>query len=191
MSRSCEFCSGDIHELTRTRNHVWIGCRRCQRSWREELDAASVASGEPAHPMAASVSFQESTFGPYVTAAAAVAVAFAVRWALRPLIGNAKPVLVIHACRYGRGVVRRSWPGTGSDNCRRTSRQSLLPPDVRGAKSSELPYERLSSISMNSGRTKVWATRLIAPKATSIGTDPVKCRARLGGLLKLYYREAV
>ena len=31
---------------------------------------------------------------------------------------------------------------------------------------------------------------LIAPKTTSIGTDPVKCRARLGGLLKFYYREA-
>ena len=31
---------------------------------------------------------------------------------------------------------------------------------------------------------------LIAPKTTSIGTDPIKCRARLGGLLKFYYREA-
>jgi putative transposase len=31
---------------------------------------------------------------------------------------------------------------------------------------------------------------LIAPKTMSIGTDPVKCRARLGGLLKFYYREA-
>jgi hypothetical protein len=31
---------------------------------------------------------------------------------------------------------------------------------------------------------------LIAPKTTSIGTDPVKCRPRLGGLLTFYYREA-
>jgi putative transposase len=31
---------------------------------------------------------------------------------------------------------------------------------------------------------------LIAPKTTSIGTGPVRCRARLGGLLKFYYREA-
>ena len=31
---------------------------------------------------------------------------------------------------------------------------------------------------------------LIAPKTTSIGTGPVTCRARLGGLLKFYDREA-
>jgi hypothetical protein len=31
---------------------------------------------------------------------------------------------------------------------------------------------------------------LIAPKTTSIGTGPVMCRARLGGVLKFYYREA-
>ena len=31
---------------------------------------------------------------------------------------------------------------------------------------------------------------LIAPKTTAIGTGPVRCRARLGGLLKFYYREA-
>src|ERR1700681_4461809 len=31
---------------------------------------------------------------------------------------------------------------------------------------------------------------LIAPKPTSVGTGPVTCRSRLGGLLKFYYREA-
>jgi transposase InsO family protein len=31
---------------------------------------------------------------------------------------------------------------------------------------------------------------LIAPKTAAIGTGPVICRARLGGLLKFYYREA-
>ena len=31
---------------------------------------------------------------------------------------------------------------------------------------------------------------LIAPKITSIGEGPVRCRERLGGLLKFYYREA-
>ena len=31
---------------------------------------------------------------------------------------------------------------------------------------------------------------LISPKTTSIGTGPVKCRERLGGLLNFYYREA-
>ena len=31
---------------------------------------------------------------------------------------------------------------------------------------------------------------LIAPKTTTIGQGPVRCRERLGGLLKFYYREA-
>ena len=30
---------------------------------------------------------------------------------------------------------------------------------------------------------------LIAPKITSIGRGPVRCRERLGGLLKFYYRD--
>ena len=32
--------------------------------------------------------------------------------------------------------------------------------------------------------------KLIAPKTTLIGTGPIKCRERLGGLLRFYYREA-
>jgi len=47
MSRSCEFCGGEIQEFARTRNHVWIGCRHCLRSWREDLDAASAAADPP------------------------------------------------------------------------------------------------------------------------------------------------
>jgi hypothetical protein len=31
---------------------------------------------------------------------------------------------------------------------------------------------------------------LIDPKTRSIGTGPVTCRTRLGGVLKFYYREA-
>ena len=31
---------------------------------------------------------------------------------------------------------------------------------------------------------------LIAPKTTSIGPGPVRCRERLFGVLKFYYREA-
>ena len=31
---------------------------------------------------------------------------------------------------------------------------------------------------------------LLAPKTTVIGTGPIECRERLGGLLKFYYREA-
>jgi hypothetical protein len=30
----------------------------------------------------------------------------------------------------------------------------------------------------------------IAPKTTSIGTGPVRCQVRLGGVLKFYYRDA-
>jgi len=32
--------------------------------------------------------------------------------------------------------------------------------------------------------------QLIAPKITSISRGPVRCRERLGGVLKFYYREA-
>ena len=31
---------------------------------------------------------------------------------------------------------------------------------------------------------------LFAPKTTAIGTGPIECRERLGGVLKFYYREA-
>jgi hypothetical protein len=31
---------------------------------------------------------------------------------------------------------------------------------------------------------------LIAPMTTAIGTGPITCRERLGGVLKFYYREA-
>ena len=31
---------------------------------------------------------------------------------------------------------------------------------------------------------------LIAPQATVTGTGPLKCRERLGGVLKFYYRDA-
>jgi hypothetical protein len=33
-------------------------------------------------------------------------------------------------------------------------------------------------------------TSLVLPKTTVIGTGQMKCRERLGGLLKFYYREA-
>ena len=32
--------------------------------------------------------------------------------------------------------------------------------------------------------------KLLAPKTTVIGTGPIECRERLGGLLTFYYREA-
>ncbi len=32
--------------------------------------------------------------------------------------------------------------------------------------------------------------KLIAPKTTLLGPGPVRCRERLGGVLKFYYREA-
>jgi transposase InsO family protein len=32
--------------------------------------------------------------------------------------------------------------------------------------------------------------KLIAPTTTVIGTGPIECRERLGGLLRFYYREA-
>jgi len=34
------------------------------------------------------------------------------------------------------------------------------------------------------------SNELIAPQTTVIGTGQMKCRERLGGMLKFYYREA-
>jgi transposase InsO family protein len=34
------------------------------------------------------------------------------------------------------------------------------------------------------------SNNLIAPKTTVIGTGPIECRERLGGLLRFYYRAA-
>src|SRR5579862_9145942 len=108
MSRSCEFCLGEVHELARARNDVWIGCRRCQRSWREHLDTAAATGDESGLPMPAKVRFQKSTTGQYVTPAVAVALAFSLWLALKPLIGNTSPFLlstpaVMVAAWYGVG----------------------------------------------------------------------------------------
>jgi signal transduction histidine kinase/ActR/RegA family two-component response regulator len=95
MSRSCEFCGGDsIEEFARTRNHVWIGCRQCQRSWREVFDATVDVTDASHPPVPEKVRFRESIFGQYLMAAAAVALAFSLRLALKPLIGNASPFLL-------------------------------------------------------------------------------------------------
>jgi signal transduction histidine kinase len=103
MSLPCEFCGGKIHELARARNHIWVCCRHCQRSWREDLDGASVTDAESEPP---APSFRESTMGQYVTAGMAVALAFSVRLALKPFIGDASPFLlftpaVLVAAAYG------------------------------------------------------------------------------------------
>jgi hypothetical protein len=60
-------------------------------------------------------------------------------------------------------------------------------PSAKGT--SGLRSERLSSTIMRSPHQGL-GNELIAPKTTAIGTDPVTCRARLGGLLKFYYRQA-
>ena len=92
MSRSCEFCGSEIQEFARSRNYAWIGCRHCQRSWREDLDAAS-AMVPPGSAPSARERFHESNVGRYVVAAAAVGLAFSVRLAAKPLIENASPFL--------------------------------------------------------------------------------------------------
>jgi signal transduction histidine kinase/ActR/RegA family two-component response regulator len=108
MSEPCEFCGEQIHELARTRNHVWISCRHCQRSWREDLDPATSAAAESEPSTPAKASFQESTAGRYLNATVAVALAFAVRLALKPVIGNASPFLL-----FTPAVMLAAWCGGG------------------------------------------------------------------------------
>jgi hypothetical protein len=51
------------------------------------------------------------------------------------------------------------------------------------------PHDNLFTIIMKNGRTGFWGTS-IAPRTAVGGTGPMKCRERLGGLLKFYNREA-
>ena len=57
-------------------------------------------------------------------------------------------------------------------------------------RTSGLPSARSSIIIMRNGRTRVWATSSSRPRPRRSGTGPVRCRERLGGVLKFYYREA-
>jgi len=111
MSQTCEFCGGEIQQLARTRNHLWIACRRCRRSWREDLDSASFFTNEPEPAASGKRTFLESTLGQYAVACAAVMFAFSVRLALKPLTGDASPFLL-----FTPAVMVAAWyagPGPG------------------------------------------------------------------------------
>jgi len=106
MSRSCEFCGGELQELARTRNHVWVGCRHCQRSWQENIDAVPTTTPDvPVRPRT-NGRFQESMVSRYMLAAGAVAVAFFVRWALKPVVGDTSPFLL-----FTPAVMVAAWYG--------------------------------------------------------------------------------
>ena len=105
MSRTCEFCGGDVYELARARNHVWSDAVTVS-SRREDIDAASVKTMEEGPTIRANARFHESPVGRYVIAATAIAVAFAIRLALKPLIGNASPFLL-----FTPAVMVAAWYG--------------------------------------------------------------------------------
>jgi signal transduction histidine kinase/CheY-like chemotaxis protein len=105
MPRTCEFCGGELCELARTRNHVWIGCRHCLRSWRDDIGAAATTTTAPRR-VHANARLHESSVGRYVIAGAAVCVAFAIRLALKPLIDNASPFLL-----FTPSVMVAAWYG--------------------------------------------------------------------------------
>ena len=82
--------------LARTGQHVWLGCRDCHRSWR----AAWVGSGSelpvvPPIPKAERTAWTDGSIvkGSLLTIGA-VSLAFTVRLALKPIIGEASPFLV-------------------------------------------------------------------------------------------------
>ena len=93
MSRSCEFCGGELEEYARSRNRVWIGCRRCLRSWREDLNGARATAHEPVPKPHVVSTFLHSSIGRYAVAVVASGLAFAIRIAADPLIGSASPFL--------------------------------------------------------------------------------------------------
>jgi signal transduction histidine kinase/ActR/RegA family two-component response regulator len=92
----CEFCGGGAEELARTRKYVWVGCRDCHRSWRVD---APVNSSAPvlARPLTAktfSLGGDMAASRGTLLALLAVTLAFAVRAALKPAIGDASPFLM-------------------------------------------------------------------------------------------------
>ena len=91
----CEFCGGRAEELGRTQRFVWIGCNDCHRSWKDAIDA--VAGSPLIGPATATALNRRPGFSArhgFLLAAVAVAIAFGVRLAVKPLIGNASPFLV-------------------------------------------------------------------------------------------------
>ena len=61
---------------------------------------------------------------------------------------------------------------------------------TRRERTSGPPSARSWITIMRNGRTKVWATSSSRPRQRRLGHGPVRCRERLGGVLKFYYREA-
>jgi signal transduction histidine kinase/CheY-like chemotaxis protein len=106
----CEFCGGQTRELARTTKTVWLGCRRCDRSWKEDaqaVDAAVEISEAPAAASVRSKPWMDRLDGRgLLIAVLAVAVAFSMRLALKPLMGDTSPFLlftpaVVIAAAYG------------------------------------------------------------------------------------------
>src|SRR5678815_5457697 len=103
---TCEFCRGRAEELARTRSQVWIGCRDCQRSWKDD----SRAHPESPPPPHTTNPHSGTTFiRAAVVAASWVGLAFLIRFALKPPRGDASPFIVftpavMAAAFYGGGV---------------------------------------------------------------------------------------
>jgi hypothetical protein len=65
------------------------------------------------------------------------------------------------------------------------------PPDIRSTSRAVRALRgRQQSVPDHGNAAKGLGNELVAPKTTSIGIGPVRCRAWLGGELKFYYREA-
>jgi signal transduction histidine kinase len=86
----CPYCDATTEDLAHTATRRWIGCRACGRTWSESTVAHDhlEPSAPPGHR--ADPSWQ---FGLFV-AAFGVVLAFGVRIALRPLLGNTSPFLL-------------------------------------------------------------------------------------------------
>jgi signal transduction histidine kinase len=92
----CEFCRGHAEEFARTQKYVWLGCRDCHHSWRDGVDAAVAGSPSMASAHGTTLNSKRglSTVNGFLLAAIVVAVAFGIRLAAKPLLGNASPFLV-------------------------------------------------------------------------------------------------
>lgn len=89
----CEFCGGQADLLARTHRQAWFGCHDCHRTWKE--DATRVAPEQQPVTHGRRVAAGRLSLARGCTlAVAAVALAFAIRMALKPVMADASPFLL-------------------------------------------------------------------------------------------------
>ncbi|PYQ90892.1 MAG: hypothetical protein DMG02_09015 [Acidobacteria bacterium] len=102
----CELCGGRLSELARTPTRVWLGCRKCHRTWSQEAAVRTGVTPPPATGVPNGLTRWMSMLTGAGVALGSVGVALLLRLALKPALGDASPFLlftpaVMAAAFYG------------------------------------------------------------------------------------------